>query len=168
MNLHDTWMDLLIGWNTRENGHDYLPGRNDYPAALMDIWGDGELDEPELLAVAVEEAWTMAEYPARYLDPSEWWEPFWDARQHLHIPSAPITVYRGVKSPEHAYGMSWSGTKATAEWFANRFGSSGGHVYTIVAKPDQILAHFHAADGRQEDEYVLDLEKLDNAAGAIA
>jgi hypothetical protein len=85
---------------------------------------------------------------------------FGAAGEHLTYPDAPVTLYRGVRDEHGMRRMSWTASLNTARWFANRFGS--GRVYQIVdIDPEHVLARI--TRGRDEDEYVLDPEYIDDA-----
>lgn len=145
--------------------------RNKLPTILWNLFQDGAftLDEDHgyryfdvpLLAVAVEDAWSSAEYPENALDFWLWQDLFNEASEHLVYPDVPVTLYRGAGvEPSAARRMSWTSTLETARWFADRFG--GGFVYRIGdVQPQYVLAQI--TRGRDEDEYVLDPEYLDGA-----
>ncbi|MEZ0053242.1 hypothetical protein ABIA30_004269 [Mycobacterium sp. MAA66] len=166
-------------WNqiARHFNGGLIPGRNDLPGCLSDAFDagaflsdSGQLDT-QLLAVAVESTWTAAEYPEGQLDDHELWQIMFDrARDHLEVPTAPVTLYRGVRHEWAAAHMSWTGTLAVAQWFADRYSNShgaGGRVYVLRGvEPAHVLArvtHGRGENGRGEDEYVLDPFYLDDA-----
>lgn len=167
--LFRRWVDL-----TRQRyGRRCPPDRNDLPRCLADLYEGGEFaDDIGLLAVAVEHAWSDAEYPEGYLNDAELWQAmFLDARERLSIPTAPVTLYRGVREDFTAARMSWTGTLEVARWFADLYadveGATGGLVYVLRdVDPQNVLAqitHGRGDDGRSEDEYVLDPFYLDDA-----
>jgi hypothetical protein len=141
-------------------------GRNKLPDLLWSLYQAGEFeDDAELLAVAVEDAWTSAEYPARILDFFEWRDLLDVAASHLVYPSEPVTLYRGVRGEGYRVGMSWTGSPEVARQFADRYNTGGGLIYRIEAvDPSLVLMqvrHGRGDGGVAEDEYVLDLENLD-------
>ena len=169
--LDRQWTAMTCRWYQR----DYPPGRNHLPDCLIDLYESGEFGSHSnaenpfnaaLFAVAIEDAWSSAEYPeARFTDdPKRCVKMFQDARGHLTIPVEPVTVYRGVRDTSSAQRMAWTGTLEVARWFANRYappgGVSGGLVYRLTnVDPEHVLAqivHGRGKDGRVEDEYVLD------------
>ena len=66
-----------------------------------------------------------------------------------------VEVYRGVTSynRKRKNAFSWTTDKETAQWFANRFGTGTGEVWTITVPKKRILCLF---EGR-EKELVVDL-----------
>jgi hypothetical protein len=145
--------------------------RNKLPGILWDLYecgaftvgeqdGHQTFDTP-LLAVAVEDAWSSAEYPEGALEAYQWVDLFHTADEHLSYPHAPVTLYRGARDEDGMRGMSWTSSMETARWFANRFGGTGV-VYRITdVGPEHVLAQI--ARGRPEDEYVLDPGYLEGA-----
>lgn len=69
-----------------------------------------------------------------------------------------VTVYRGVRSnmPGSVKALSWTLSRDTAEWFANRYGKSGT-VYEAKIDKDHIHALFL---GRNESEVIVDPKYL--------
>ncbi|WNG79956.1 hypothetical protein C6A86_016960 [Mycobacterium sp. ITM-2016-00316] len=146
-------------------------GRNKLPEIVWRLYEDdaftvGECNgyrifDTELLAVAVQDAWSSAEYSEGALDGFFWVELFGSAYPHLTFPSASITLYRGVRDAEWARRMSWTSSLESVRWFANRYECTGT-VYRIVdVDPQDVLAQI--AEGRDEDEFVLYPEYLDDA-----
>lgn len=147
-------------------------GRNDYPAILaraMFLDGDDEIDD---LPVAVEEAWTMPEWPARALDTDLWLAIFDEARggddgayllehtirPHDELPN-PLVVYRAA-AEGHEHGMSWTTSFDRAHWFATRLGALRPHsIWRLEAPRHLVLARYH--DSRGEHEVVIDPTDLD-------
>lgn len=72
--------------------------------------------------------------------------------------SGEVTLYRGVRSDskEAIYGFSWTASKKTAEFFADRWGDEGT-VYEAKIKKEDI---FFTEYGRNEQEYIVDYKKL--------
>ena len=108
-------------------------------------------------------AWTMPEFPADSEDVAhEWIEAFsmlvWvtdvDGEEP---PEEPLTLYRGADRDSGGRGLAWTTDPDRAKWFAYRLGREGRTVFTAVAPPGVILAHF---TGRNEDEYVVDYSLL--------
>lgn len=146
-------------------------GRNKLPEIVWRLYEDDaftvderngyRIFDTELLAVAVQDAWSGAEYPEGALDGFFWVELFNSASPHLAFPGTPLTLYRGVRHPDWMRRMSWTSSLKTARWFANRYESTGT-VYRIVdVDPGDVLAQI--VDGRDEDEFVLEPEFLDHA-----
>ena len=71
-----------------------------------------------------------------------------------------VEVYRGITDYNKKYvkALSWTLSKKTAEWFADRF-SSKGIIYKALIPKEHILAYFN---GRNEKEIVLDPKYLQN------
>ena len=67
-----------------------------------------------------------------------------------------VTVYRGVtdhnKSRHKAF--SWSTDRKVAEWFADRFQTGTGQIWTLTVPKDRILCCF---EGRNEHEVIVNL-----------
>ena len=66
-----------------------------------------------------------------------------------------VTVYRGVTSHNRRItkAVSWTTDKEVARWFANRFDTGTGEVWTITVPKERILCAF---EGR-EKELIVDL-----------
>lgn len=62
-----------------------------------------------------------------------------------------VTIYRGGIDDK---GLSWSLSKETAEWFANRF-DKGYQVFTKDISKSQILSYL---DGRKEKEIICNVD----------
>ena len=69
-----------------------------------------------------------------------------------------ITVYRGVAIGRNPDGLSWTCSRATAEWFANRFNTdvNKGYFQSMEIDKSLVLAYFNS---RGEDEVVVDMIK---------
>lgn len=67
-----------------------------------------------------------------------------------------VTVYRGVTSynKSRKKAFSWSTSRKTAEWFANRFQTGTGEVWTLTVPRERILCSF---EGRGEHEVIVNL-----------
>ena len=67
-----------------------------------------------------------------------------------------VTVYRGVTShnKKQKKAFSWSTSRKTAEWFANRFQTGTGEVWTLTVPRERILCSF---EGRGEHEVIVNL-----------
>jgi hypothetical protein len=141
------------------------------PALLADAIINDVLS-PDELAKGIADTWTMAEWPARVIDPTSWSTIFAMAiDEHEFITDDGLIVssntipeslvlYRGAFE-EFALGMSWTSDLATARWFARRFNGTRdnpeGHVYTITAERSAVIGRF---DARRELEFVLDVTVL--------
>lgn len=153
LELADRWYDM-----TRP------AGRNEFPAILFQRHAEGDLDDPDLLAYALESAWTLAEFPGRWFG-----EVFTDLFRrvgYLHdhhraperCPKHPVTLWRAA-TPEHKYGMSWTDDRAVAERFLQLrqyLSLPRPRLYRLEARPSQLLARFDS--GRREAEYVVDVD----------
>ncbi len=71
----------------------------------------------------------------------------------LPRPETPLTVYRGVGSPAHKLGLSWSVDADDARHFAVIAADPTGHVYSATAPPEAFMAGF---EGLGPPAYVLD------------
>ena len=89
-----------------------------------------------------------------------------DAEEYAQFQQLPdtVTIYRGVTSfnAKRIKALSWTLSKDTAEWFANRFGEKGT-VYQAQIKKEHILALFN---GRNESEVIVDPKYLNGIAPA--
>ena len=140
-------------------------GRNDMPYVLFTNLYYMTVED---VAVALEQSWTMAEWPCRLIEPDLWLEAFdlvldeynayvtdngvlesWDT-----LPEK-VTLYRGAFKDD-IEGMSWTGSLSVAKWFAHRWALAGkdGVVVTTTVPRSAILAHF---TDRNEDEYVINI-----------
>lgn len=160
-------------------------GRNDKPAILVNNWT--RLPKADRL-MGLEEAWCGAEWPEQYLDIETpdgvqeggvLWQRLFDMvvpedkfvgddgvlHPSTDLPEY-IDLYRGAIEDRQA-GMSWTGDRERAEWFARRFTGMDlrrtgkvewGHLYTMTVHRDNVFAHFN---GRGEDEYVVNWAWLD-------
>ncbi len=153
----DTWDGLLSLTGI-------LPGRNELPALLFDLWGEGWFsDAPDALAPAIEDAWTSGEWPLDVADVDEWLVLFEEVGFINNVlgdetarPREAKTLYRGA-TPDMAARMSWTDRLETAQWFADRFGGVlGRKVWTAHVDPSRLLAHFHDEDNPREWEWVVD------------
>ena len=153
----DTWDGLLSLTGI-------LPGRNELPALLFDLWGEGWFsDAPDALAPAIEDAWTSGEWPLDVADVDEWLVLFEEVGVINNVlgdetarPREAKTLYRGA-TPDMAARMSWTDRLETAQWFADRFGGVlGRKVWTAHVDPSRLLAHFHDEDNPREWEWVVD------------
>lgn len=151
-------------------------GRNDLPAALVHaVFINNTLTEPEDIAAGVASAWTMCEWPEQAVDQDLWSMLYAYAVEdlvdsYLHdddirgrddLPEQ-VTLWRGAIE-DRRLGMSWTGDRKRAEWFAHRFDGMTdkvGKVYQVTVDRELILARFE--EGRGEDEYVLDPVYLDD------
>ena len=149
-------VDGIIDW-LRRNWRWFLSadrvGRNHSPELLVELWGDLDCDaEP----AAICNAWEVAEWPLRCLDPAIWRE-LWESVGYVENgrpadrPKGPLTLYRGG----HPHGWSWTDNLETAKFFANRPIQKHRHVYSAVVDTELLFAHIHDQDGRGEHEYVV-------------
>jgi hypothetical protein len=70
-----------------------------------------------------------------------------------------VTVYRGVTSynRKKEKALSWTLDYEKAVWFANRFSTGTGEVWTMTAPKKRILCYF---DGCNEQEAIVDLYRF--------
>lgn len=68
-----------------------------------------------------------------------------------------VTIYRGVTNfnKKNKKALSWSLDREVAVWFANRFETGTGRVWTMRVPKERILCYF---DGREEKEVIVDLQ----------
>lgn len=66
-----------------------------------------------------------------------------------------VTVYRGVTSynRKKKKAFSWSVDREIAEWFANRFSTGTGEVWTMTVPKERILCYY----GGREQEVIVNL-----------
>lgn len=157
-------------------------GRNDKPAILVrGALLDGDLEDPDQIAIGIEDAWTGCEWPGIAFDEDDsgdmsqriWNNLFNKAfdgdedgyllgDQLAKLDTLPETImlYRGC-SKGHEYGMSWTTSFERAHWFATRMSAlwGGGEVYRIYAPREWVLADFGSSQ-RGEDEIVIDPTRL--------
>jgi hypothetical protein len=146
-------------------------GRNNGPALLFDLYYGRSLDL-EAHPSVVADAWSGAECPERSMEQCLWVKFFRSAGYtHDGLPAAPpteaITVYRGC-TPEGRHRMAWTSDLAVARRFAHGQlrGRPVGHVYAFDAPEDALLAYIHET-GRQESEYVIDSDFLDDTVRLV-
>ena len=139
-------------------------GRNDLPYHLgMAVLVEEVITDETEIAKGIADAWVMAEWPIRGMEPSMWRMLFDkvgfldDGVMDTNPPDS-IVVYRGCVVGQER-GMSWTDDLEKAIWFAERFGVTFGEtkVYTMTATPASILGHFTR---RGESEWVLDPEQI--------
>lgn len=102
--------------------------------------------------------WVTVEFPADSDDLVEEWREAFDRLGYVTDsddgpPMEAITVYRGADRDSDGWGLSWTTDLERAKWFAYRLGKKNRAVFTALAPPESVLAHF---TGRNEDEYVID------------
>lgn len=136
-------------------------GRNAGPALMFDWWYGGKLTLVELRTV-IGEVWMTAEWPAACLGEAEWINLFqmvgFISDDGRSPPTEPLIVYRGTTWGRRR-GMSWTLDPLRAEWFADRWNSGGkgeGLVFKTIVDPSAVLALLGDAEGRDEDEVVVD------------
>lgn len=69
-----------------------------------------------------------------------------------------IKIYRGCEKKEALKGLSWTISKDTAIFFAERIGNKG-QVYSAEINKENVLAYFNS---RGEQEVVVDYKFLKN------
>lgn len=165
--LDRRWIEMMRDW--ADDG--LLPGRNDRPAALFDLYWEGEFaGDMDLLAVALEDAWTLAEFPLRLMD-ADLWEVFFsefgfldNSEAQQHVPDEVPVLYRAAAAG-HERGMSWTDSYEQALWFYDRNVSYGFETVMLKVRPPRslVFAHFHGEHGRDENEWVLSTAAADQA-----
>lgn len=121
---------------------------------------------PDDALVLVGEVWQMAEFPMRMADPDEWLWLFEEAGYHVDgVPAAkPLgtvtTLYRGAPA-EHRLGMSWTGSREVAEWFATRNRESYRMDAQVWCAQVEGWRFLYRTNERKEDEYVIDTVGLE-------
>ncbi len=68
-----------------------------------------------------------------------------------------VTIFRGIQKGGKKKAMSWSLSRETAEWFANRFNCEKGKVLEETVPKEAILAYFNR---RNEKEVIVDYRYL--------
>lgn len=104
-------------------------------------------DEMEL----VESVWIDAENPGVN---REFWLPLFEAMPCAALDDLPktFTIYRGTGVDDDNNGISWTLSKETAEFFANRFRDDGVVLEREIARSDALFY----TDGRGEKEVIYD------------
>lgn len=64
-----------------------------------------------------------------------------------------VSVYRGVRSEDYKYDMSWTLSLENAKWFAERYNTDTQIVYKAVIQKQDILAYLN---DRNEEEVIID------------
>ncbi|HIF9337748.1 TPA: hypothetical protein ACX6RO_001837 [Photobacterium damselae] len=115
----------------------------------------------------IDYVWTNCEFPHSNL--SVWnsifmftdQSPFFNSIEYEKMDEE-ITIYRGGL----ANGLSWTGNKEQAIWFANRFKHSDHEpqVWQLTINKHDI---YHYTDSRGEDEFIIDPELAKKAVRII-
>lgn len=71
-----------------------------------------------------------------------------------------ITIYRGVGHGREPYGLSWTATTTTAQWFAKRWNNKDAYMFKTICKKADVLAYFNS---RNENELVINVNNLDKS-----
>lgn len=126
------------------------------PLEVVRYWHTGgatpelALDLPALLTPMLGYVWnTLGHAPEHLIGPDAWREVF-DIVGFTHTdpvnfgqaaerPTAPVTLYRGA-IPERADGWMWTDELDEARCYATHSGQFHGHVWTVTAPPDRVLA----------------------------
>lgn len=123
----------------------------------------------DLLAAALSDAWTSAEFPSRVLSNFLWEGLFQEVgfienEMRADVPAAVPVLYRAtVVDPADdegrlVAGMSWTDDFDTALWFHRRnelFGFEAVLIGLENPMPGAVLARFHGEESGNEDEWVL-------------
>ena len=157
-----TWDEVVID-HTR--GEYFQIGRNHRPAALWYAYEAGALTDPVEIAKGLEDAWTGAEWPERFLDRESWVEMFESVGfvENDHVgrrPKRSVTLYRAATEDDRG-GLAWTDDYGRAVWFHKRNLSFGfdSKIWTVDADPMFLLAHF--PDSRNEGEWLWDGDPVD-------
>jgi len=127
-------MSTLSSW--------WEPTKEDYWKLISWLWQDTE-SVYENLDTWIELLTQMFDDPQLMMNDKE-------KKVYNNLPET-VTIYRGGIDDK---GLSWSLSKETAEWFANRF-DKGYQVFTKDISKSQILAYL---DGRNEKEIICNLD----------
>lgn len=127
---------------------------------LRRLHEDGHLTDGKILAELFHDVWITIENVWQCHEDVDYLLPFLD-RSTLHatggnfIDTLPetVTVYRGHHH-DNTFGMSWTTSRETAEWFARRYSKEGAVEELVVKKRDILFA----TDERNEKEVVLPLD----------
>lgn len=147
-------------------------GRNDLPGLLVSAVGTGALTDPDELRVALENTWTLCEWPGLAATTDLWLtlfdvavEPgtYLQETQLQPIEALPATlqVYR-ASAPGHEDGLSWTTSFDRAHWFATRLGALSQlphRIHEMDAPREWVLASFH--ESRQEFEFIIDTTRIE-------
>ena len=134
--------------------------RNPYKM-LWFLLASDYIDEPEYSDI-LKQCWVCEEWPSRDVNVPirEAIRLFKRADRNTMVPTKDetIKVYRGVNRGGSPYGLSWTTSLETAEWFAKRFGDDG-KVYELEVPNKHVLA---IIDDRDESEVVVDTRNLED------
>jgi hypothetical protein len=125
-------------------------------------WELSDTEYARLLA----KIWQDTELPSRILD--SWIRLFTHPRLQREFLMTPkelaayralpdsVRIWRGVRWPRYARGISWTTDPDQAAWFAQRFASNdGGRIYSVTVRRQAIIAYF-----ARESEAILDPRSL--------
>ena len=150
-----TWDEVVIDHTRSEY---FQIGRNHRPAALWYAYEAGALTDPIEIAKGLEDAWTGAEWPERFLDRESWVEMFESVGfvEDDHVgrrPKQSVTLYRAAVEDDRG-GLAWTDDFDRAVWFHERNLSFGfdSKIWTVDVEPWSLLAHFR--DSRNEAEWL--------------
>ncbi|WP_353111556.1 hypothetical protein [Microbacterium sp.] len=146
--------------------YERMLGRNETPALLAELVDDGRLDDLDDLAIAIEEAWTMADLPLLALPRRRWIELFErvgflsdSVRSEALKPRMPLTLYRAATAHDRRTpGLAWSPDLDKAIFFQqynSRYTPYPLFLFAATVEPHQMLAYFHQSRG--EDEYIVNI-----------
>lgn len=146
--------------------YERMVARNDFPALLDELADDISAEGLDELAIALEEAWTMADLPLLALPRRRWIELFQhvgfladSVRHEASRPRTPLTLFRAATAHDRRTpGLSWSPDIEKARFFQDynrRFTPYPLFLFSAEVEPHQMLARFHQSRG--EDEYLVNL-----------
>lgn len=114
--------------------------RKDFWRILGSVWTDSE------------NIWQNLEEWKEIFEKDNLSHHFMSEKDRKYLKSLPdkVTIYRGYHS-NNKYGLSYSLSKTTAEWFANRFNAKG-KVYKRIVSKSEIFAFLSS---RNEQEIIV-------------
>lgn len=123
----------------------YLSAK-DFALLLKDVWimAENISDDKNVSMKELVKWFKMAD--KRYLLDKE------EKKLLSELPNG-VSVYRGVRSEDYKYGMSWTLSLENAKWFAERYNTDTQIVYKAVIQKQDILAYLN---DRNEEEVIID------------
>ncbi|MBN9177150.1 MAG: hypothetical protein J0I43_07255 [Microbacterium sp.] len=133
---------------------------------MYELAGDILAEGIDELAIAIENAWTMADMPLLSLDRRHWIELFQrvgflsdSLRSEALKPRMPLILYRAATAHDRRTpGLAWSPNIEQARIFQEYYRRYTPHplfLFEATVEPHQVLAYFHQTRG--EDEYIVNI-----------